>query len=131
MESPNTSLQAIELNPSCLGQVYSNRPSTGPGYEHTKPGCILTMLRIPSIVCPLKNVDAKSGKIVQKIPHNWHKWAAGKHLRTHLKDHTRYNQCLKIYGRPMRVLLPVSKAQLAGCLKVWLSGLLEWNAGIQ
>ena len=27
--------------------------------------------------------------------------------------------------------LPVGKAQLAGCLKVWVGGPLEWDAGIQ
>ena len=51
-EIANTSQQAIELNPSCLGQAHSNSSGTGPGYENTEPGCILTILRVPSIVCP-------------------------------------------------------------------------------
>ena len=46
MESPNTSPQAIELNPSCLGQAYSNRPAIGPGYKNTELGCTLTVLRV-------------------------------------------------------------------------------------
>ena len=29
--------------PSCLRQAHSNRPGTGPGYENTEPGCILTI----------------------------------------------------------------------------------------
>ena len=33
--------------------------------------------------------------------------------------------------RPRRVLLLVGKAQLAGCLKVWVNGPLEWVATIQ
>ena len=35
-----------------------------------------------------------------------------------LEDHIRYNQGPEIHDGPRRVLLPVSKAQLAGCLKV-------------
>ena len=37
----------------------------------------------------------------------------------------------EIHGKLRRVLLPVGKDQLAGCLKVWVSGLLEWDAVIQ
>ena len=73
MELPNTSLQAIELNPSFLGQAHPNRPSTGPGYKNTKPESILTVLHVPSIVCPLRSMDAKPSKVVKKILHSWHK----------------------------------------------------------
>ena len=76
MESPNTSSQAVELYPSCSGQAHSNGPSTGPGHKNTEPGSILTVLRIPFMICPLRSVDAKSGKVVQEIPHGWHKWAS-------------------------------------------------------
>ena len=58
MELPKTSLQVIELRPSCLGQAYSNTPGTGYSYESTKPGCILTILGVLSIICPLGNADA-------------------------------------------------------------------------
>ena len=34
MKSPNTSLQVIKLNPSCLGQAQSNRPGTGHGNKN-------------------------------------------------------------------------------------------------
>ena len=64
MESLDTSQQAIELNASCLEQARSNRPSTGPRHENTEPGCILTVLRFPSIIRPLENADAKFGKVV-------------------------------------------------------------------
>ena len=60
----NTSSQTIELNPSCWGQAYSNRPGTVSGYESIEPGCILVVVRIPSMICPLRSVDAKSGKVV-------------------------------------------------------------------
>ena len=51
MKLPITSPQTIKLNPSCLGQTDSIRsPGTGPGYENTEPGCILAVLRVPSIV---------------------------------------------------------------------------------
>ena len=37
MELPNTSPQAAELNPSCLGQAHPNRPGTGPGHKNMEP----------------------------------------------------------------------------------------------
>ena len=36
-----------------------------------------------------------------------------------------------IHSKPRRMSLLVGKAKLAGCLKVCVGGLLEWNAGIQ
>ena len=53
------------------------------------------------------------------------------HLKTHLKDHTEYDQGPEIHDKPRRVLLLVGEAQPAGCLKVWVSDPLEWDAGIQ
>ena len=50
MESPNTSSQTIELNPSCLGQAHPNRPGTGPWYKNTESGKIFTVLRISFMV---------------------------------------------------------------------------------
>ena len=47
------------------------------------------------------------------------------HQRTHLKDHTRYDQGPEIYGKPRKVSLPVGEAQLAGCLRLWVGGPLE------
>ena len=49
----------------------------------------------------------------------------GKHVRTYLKDHTRYDQGLEVHGETGRVSLPVGEAQLAGCLKIRVSGPLE------
>ena len=36
IELPNTNLKAIEINPSFLGQVYSNWHGPGPGYVNTE-----------------------------------------------------------------------------------------------
>ena len=64
MESPYTSSQAIELNHSCLKEAHSNRPCTGPGYENTEPECIFAVLRVLSIICPLRSADSKTSKVL-------------------------------------------------------------------
>ena len=61
----------------------------------------------------------------------WILVSLGQYLRTHLKDHTRYDRGPEIHGKPRRVSLPVGEAQLTGCLKVQVGGPLEWDAGIQ
>ena len=38
---------------------------------------IFTVLRVPFLICPFSGADAKSGKVVQKIPRSWHKRASG------------------------------------------------------
>ena len=53
MESLKTCLQAINLIPSCSEQTHSNRLNIGQGYEGTKLGCILTLLRVPSMIRPM------------------------------------------------------------------------------
>ena len=136
MESPITSSRAVELYSSCSGQAQPNRPETGPGHKNTEPRSIFTILRIPFIIFSFKSRDVKSGKIVQKIPRSWHKRRLDlsltcEYLRTHLKDRTRYDQGQEIHGEPKRVSLPFDEAQLAGCLKIWVSGPLEWYVGIQ
>ena len=55
----------------------------------------------------------------------------GEYLRTHLKDHTRYDRGPEIHGGPRRVSLPVGEAQPAACLRVQVGGPFEWDAGIQ
>ena len=58
IESPNTSSQAVELNPSCSRQAHPNRSGTGtgtgPGYKNMETETILTILRVPFMVYPLK-----------------------------------------------------------------------------
>ena len=61
---PNTSPQAVELNPSYSEQVHPNRPGTNLGYKNTEPGCIFTIIRIPFMVCPLRSAGAEFSKVV-------------------------------------------------------------------
>ena len=61
----------------------------------------------------------------------WILVSLGDYLRTHLKDHAKYDRGPEIHGKPGRALLPFSEAQLAGCLRVQVGGSLEWDAGIQ
>ena len=50
-ESPNTSPQAIELNPSCSDQAHLNRPGTSRWYKNkTEAGSFLRILHVPFII---------------------------------------------------------------------------------
>ena len=127
MELLNTSPQAIKLNLSYLGQARSNRPSTGHGYENTKPGCILTAFSIPSRIYLLRSrcLVRQLGEKIPQIGTNGQvdlSFLLGKHLNTHLKNHATYGWGPEIHGRPKprRVLLLVDEAQLAEYLKVWV-----------
>ena len=60
MKPPNTSLQVIELDPSCSVQAHSNRSGTGSEYESMEPGCILAVFHILSIIRSLRSVDTNS-----------------------------------------------------------------------
>ena len=42
----------------------------------TKIRSLFTVLRVPFVICPFRSADAKSGKVVQKIPRSWHKRAS-------------------------------------------------------
>ena len=53
------------------------------------------------------------------------------HLRTHLKDHTRYDQGTGSSVSQGECSPLVGEDQFSGCLKVWVSGPLEWDAEIQ
>ena len=56
-----------KLIPTSLAPVLGTKHGT---WKHFK------VLRIPFMICPLKNADAKSSKVYQKIPPGWHKWAS-------------------------------------------------------
>ena len=51
MKTPNTSPQAIQLNPRCFGQAHSKGPRTGPGNENMEYRLAFRILRAPSIIC--------------------------------------------------------------------------------
>ena len=56
IESPNTSLQEIDLIQAVCGKPI-NRLGIGHGYESAKSGCIFTVLSVPSMICPLATPD--------------------------------------------------------------------------
>ena len=58
VETPNDSLQAIELNPRCSGQAHPKGPRTGPGNENMMYGCAFGILCAPSIIRPLSRAGA-------------------------------------------------------------------------
>ena len=94
MESTDISPQAIDLNPSCSGQAHSNRPGTGHGYESTEPECILTLLCIPYIICPLRSQILIPPRLITRFHADDTKGhldliPLGEHVRTHLKDNNR------------------------------------------
>ena len=62
MESRSTHPQAIELNPSCLGQAHFNRPDTAYEYESTDTGSTLT-----GTLCSIYNTSTeKRGYLVRQ-----------------------------------------------------------------
>ena len=119
MESPKTRRQAIELDPSCSGKAYSNRPGTSDGYESTELGCTLTVT-----LCFMGNSSTKKRerRVWQDYlidPRNWRQdlnlfWRASENP---LKDHAAYGQGPGIHDKPERSLI-FGEAQLAKCLKV-------------
>ena len=48
----------------------------------------------------------------------WILVSLGDYLKTHLKDHARYDRDPEIHGKTRRVSLPFGETQLAGCLRV-------------
>ena len=60
----------------------------------------------------------------------WILVSLGEHLRTQLKDHTRYDRGPEIHDEPRRLSL-LGEVQLDRCLRVQVGGPLEWDAGIQ
>ena len=130
MELPKTNLHAIQLNPSCSGQAHSNRPGTGPEYENYNTPCCIYSLSTQKRRCQVQQGCLKDS---MQLPLNGFldfslSWQASEDP---LKDHTKYDQGPEIHSKPRRVLLPVGKAQLAGCLRVLVNGPLEWDTGIQ
>ena len=72
---PTPVRRRLSLTQAARGK-YPNRPDTGPGHKSTEPGSTFTVLRFPFVIFPFRGADAKSGKIVQKIPRTWHKRAS-------------------------------------------------------
>ena len=93
----------------------------------------------PFFICDL-SIQRRGCQVWQGCPRDsahlaqtgvWILASLGEYLRTHLKDHTRYDRSPEIHGKPRSVSLPFGEAQLAGCLRVQVGDPLEWDAGIQ
>ena len=54
---PTPVCQSIKLDTSCSGLAHSNRLGTGLGCENTGPGCTLAVLRVLSIIRPLRSAN--------------------------------------------------------------------------
>ena len=95
MESPNTSPQAVELNPNSSGQAHPNRPDTGLGYKNTEPGSIFpnTPHSIYGLSTQKRGCQLRQGCLTDSAQLAqigvWILLSLGEHLRTHLKNHKR------------------------------------------
>ena len=123
MESPNISPQAVELNQSCSSKPIPTDLELVPD---TKAWSLEAFLQysvfhlwfvhlkalMPSLARLSKRfrVPGTNGRLDLSL--------TGEYLRTHLKDHTRYDRGQEIHGGPRRVSLPVGEAQLDACLRV-------------
>ena len=126
MELPNTSLQVIELNVSLSQQAWHwSRAQKHGAWKHFHSTL--------HSICHL-SIQKRGCQVWQSCPKDsmhlgqtgvWILVSLGKYLRTHLKDHTRYDRGPEIHGKPRRVSLPFSEAQLAGCLSTG-----RWSVGV-
>ena len=123
MELPNTIPQAARGKPILTYLA----PVLG---KETKPGNLLIVLLISFMIFPLRSADAKSARLCKRFR------AAGTNGRLNLSLTRRASkyplkrpykivQGPETHGKPRRESLPVGKAQLGGCLKIWVSGPLE------
>ena len=58
IKSPDTTLQAIELNPSCLGKTIPTSLLLVMEMKGQSFNCTLTLLNVPSIIRLLDSADA-------------------------------------------------------------------------
>ena len=123
MESPNTSPQAVEPNPSCSGKPIPTGLTLVPG---TKARSLETLSQYSAFHLSFVHSEARMPSLARlskryRAPTQTGVWilvSLGQYLRTHLKDHARYDRGPEIHGKPRRVSLPFGEAQLAGCLRV-------------
>ena len=131
METPKTSPQGIELNPSTSRQAHPNGLALVLGIKAQSLEVISqysafhlwffhSEARTASLARLFKRFRAadRNGRLDLSL-------FLGKHLRTRLQDHTKYDQSPEVNKKPRKMLLPVGEAKLAGCLRALLSGSLE------
>ena len=92
----------------------------------TKARSLEAFSQYSSFICDL-SIQRRGCQVWQGCPKDsaslaqtgiWILVSLGQYLRTHLKDHTRYDRGPEIHDEPRRVSLPFGEAQLAGCLRV-------------
>ena len=102
MESPNTSRQAFELNPSCSGQAHPNRPGL---VLSMKTWSLMHSHNTPHFIYGLStqkrgcNVGQGCLKDSPQLAQMGVLVSLGEHLRAHLKDHTSYDRGPEIHGK--------------------------------
>ena len=64
---PTPARRRLSSTQAVIGQVHPNSPGTGSRYKNTEPGCILTILRVPFMVCPLRSADAKTARLFKRF----------------------------------------------------------------
>ena len=133
---PTPVRRRLSLTQAARGKPIPTGLAPVPGTKH---GAWKHLHSTPFSICDL-SIQRRGCQVWQgwpkdsaKLPQTgvWILVSLGEYLRTHLKDHTRYDQDPEIHDEPRRVSLPVGEAQLAGCLRVQVGGPLEWDAGIQ
>ena len=115
-----------------LTQAARGKPiPTGLGAQ--KHGAWKDFHNTPFSICDLF-IQRRGCQVWQGCPKNsahlaqtgvWILVSLGEYLRTHLKDHKRYDRGTEIHGKPRRVSLQFGEAQLAGCLRVQVGSPLE------
>ena len=125
MELPNTIPQAYWGKPiiTCLAPVLG---------KETKPGNLLIVLLISFMIFPLtcRSADAKSARLCKRFRETGTNGRLNLSLTRRaskypLKRPYKIVQSPETHGKPRGESLPVGKAQLGGCLKIWVSGPLE------
>ena len=74
---PTPVCRRLNLTQATRGKPISIGLAPVPGTKARSPEAFFTILRFPFVICSFRSADAKSGKVVQKIPRSWHKWASG------------------------------------------------------
>ena len=96
MKIPNASLEAIELNPRCSGQVSSKGPRTSPGNENMGYECAFRIPRSPYIARPLSHANAplRLSHLIVSVQQAqmgvWSSVSPGAHLLTQLAVSVKY-----------------------------------------
>ena len=135
-KSPTQVRRRLSLTQAARGKSIPTGLALAPG---TKARTLEAFSHTPFAICGL-SIQKRGCQVWQGCSKDsaqlaqtdvWILVSLGEYLRTHLKDHTRYDRGPEIHNEPRRVSLPVSEAQLAEYLRVQVGGPLELDAGMQ